>query len=145
MSLTCNYIGQLSDDALLFEAVQEYFAEGVKAGQFPSYREAPTGDESVLFVGSHAAPLAFATFFPVHTSGLWLDLFYVRPPHRRKGIGRHLLTGVKSWAHEHDFDRVLFGTLSTNSAMLGLARATGFGLEGHFLAGESGKVEATEA
>jgi GNAT superfamily N-acetyltransferase len=96
--------------------------------------------ESSLF-GEHPAaealiaeragePAGYAVFFRTFSSflarpGIWLEDIFVRPPHRRFGIGRALLAAVAARTREQGGERLEWAALDWNELALGFYRGLG--------------------
>ncbi|MBV9919137.1 MAG: GNAT family N-acetyltransferase [Solirubrobacterales bacterium] len=75
-------------------------------------------------------PVGFALFFTTFSTwlcrpGIYLEDLYVRPAHRRSGIGRLLLTHVARVAVERGCGRLDWSALSWNTPALEFYRALG--------------------
>lgn len=114
-----------------YDFVKAGFEIGQAAGDFPAYRNGPTGEEMVALATDGEDLLGFATFYHAgEPERVWLDLLWVAPPHRHKSAGTRLLAAVVAYSERHGL-ALEFGTLSSNKAMQGLA--TSFGLEPYVL------------
>lgn len=128
-----NYVeADLSDDAALMVA-NLFLTWGSEEGVMPDDRTPITEEEDAIFAcvddGSvENGIVGGAVFFnpESHPEMLFLDVLWVSPDYRRKGIGRALIQRVCAIAAERGLAKVEFGTLVTNSAMQGLGRALGF-------------------
>jgi GNAT superfamily N-acetyltransferase len=74
--------------------------------------------------------LGYALFFPTFSSflaseGVWLEDLFVRPSHRRAGVGRALLAAVASRVHERGGERLEWAALDWNELALGFYRRLG--------------------
>lgn len=69
---------------------------------------------------------------PEDADYLWLDILYVMPEFRRRGIGRQLIGEVRRIAMAEGFGLLGLGTTSANVAMLSLVRETNFGGGSHY-------------
>jgi GNAT superfamily N-acetyltransferase len=72
----------------------------------------------------------YALFFPTFSSflaspGMWLEDLFVRPAHRRHGIGRALLAAVAARTRERGGERLEWAALDWNELALGFYRALG--------------------
>ncbi len=72
----------------------------------------------------------YALYFPTFSSflasaGIWLEDLFVRPPHRRFGIGRALLAAVAARARERGGERLEWAALDWNELALGFYRGLG--------------------
>jgi GNAT superfamily N-acetyltransferase len=72
----------------------------------------------------------YALYFPTFSSflaspGIWLEDLFVRPPHRRFGIGRALLAAVAARARERGGERLEWAALDWNELALGFYRRLG--------------------
>lgn len=59
----------------------------------------------------------------------WVDILGVRPPYRRKGIGRALLADGIDWILDRGMDTVHLGVFARNEKALGLYLSFGFSKE----------------
>lgn len=76
------------------------------------------------------AAVGFALFFHNYSTflsrpGIYLEDLYVRPEHRRKGIGKALLNRVIEIARERDCDRVEWLVLDWNSRAIDFYKRLG--------------------
>ena len=70
--------------------------------------------------------LYFTTFSSFLASpGIWLEDLFVRPAHRRFGIGRALLSAVAARARERGAERLEWAALDWNELALGFYRGLG--------------------
>ncbi len=72
--------------------------------------------------GSHRA-IGYALYFPTFSSflastGIWLEDLFVRPAHRRAGVGRALLAAVAARLREHGGARLEWAALDWNEPAL---------------------------
>jgi GNAT superfamily N-acetyltransferase len=72
----------------------------------------------------------YALFFPTFSSflasaGMWLEDLFVRPAHRRHGVGRALLAAVAARTRERGGERLEWAALDWNELALGFYRALG--------------------
>jgi GNAT superfamily N-acetyltransferase len=72
----------------------------------------------------------YAVYFPTFSSflassGIWLEDLFVRPPHRRFGVGRALLSAVAARARERGGERLEWAALDWNELALGFYRGIG--------------------
>ncbi len=72
--------------------------------------------------GSHAA-VGYALYFPTFSSflastGIWLEDLFVRPAHRRAGVGRALLAAVAARLRERGGARLEWAALDWNEPAL---------------------------
>jgi len=79
----------------------------------------PQSRTEVLLGYSGAEPVAFAVYFHNFSTflgrkGLYLEDLYVRPEHRRRGIGRAMLLRVARIAAERDCGRLEWSVLDWN-------------------------------
>jgi len=129
MNITIDGVSTLSVDQYNF--VRAGFDAGTAEGSWPTWRHGPTEEEQVALAVEGDTLLGFATFFHAgDVERVWLDLLWVAPEHRRKSAGTRLLAAVVAYGARHGL-AVEFGTLSSNSAMQGLA--TSVGLEPYVL------------
>ena len=72
----------------------------------------------------------YAVYFPTFSSflassGIWLEDLFVRPPHRRFGVGRALLSAVAARTRERGGERLEWAALDWNELALGFYRGIG--------------------
>jgi GNAT superfamily N-acetyltransferase len=117
------------------------------------FGERPAAAALLAEVGGETAGYAlyyptFSTFLAIQ--GVWLEDLFVRPGHRKGGIGRALLAAVAAAARERGAERLEWSALDWNELALGFYRGLGaqqmnqwithrlIGPELERLAGESG-------
>lgn len=82
----------------------------------------------VIWIGAHAAPDAFATFCVLEgQTTVWLDILYVEPGFRGKGLGLLLLQIVEQASRLNGYKSMQLGTGPLNLAMQRLALKAGWG------------------
>ena len=72
----------------------------------------------------------YAVYFPTFSSflassGIWLEDLFVRPPHRRFGVGRALLSAVAARTRARGGERLEWAALDWNELALGFYRGIG--------------------
>ena len=92
------------------------------------FGERPAAEALIAERGGAAA--GYAVFFSTFSSflarpGIWLEDIFVRPPHRRFGIGRALLAAVAARTLEHGGERLEWAALDWNELALGFYRGLG--------------------
>ena len=75
-------------------------------------------------------PAGYALFFATYSTflarpGIWLEDLFVRPPHRRFGVGRRLLAAVAARTRERGGARLEWAALDWNELALGFYRGLG--------------------
>jgi GNAT superfamily N-acetyltransferase len=112
----------------------------------------PAAEALIAERGSEAA--GYALFFPTFSSflciqGVWLEDLFVRPAHRRAGVGKALLAAVAARVHERGGERLEWAALDWNELALGFYRGIGARTMGewitHRLVGEELQLLAAEA
>lgn len=83
-----------------------------------------------LIALAEAEPVGFAIFFHNYSTftgrpGLYLEDLYVRPTHRRQGIGQRLLTRLAEIAIERDCARMEWSVLTWNTPAIEFYRRLG--------------------
>ncbi len=78
--------------------------------------------EAVVFVANDGStPVGFTLLYPLHSSlslrPIWvLNDLYVRPDHRRSGVGRALLRRARAFAHDSGAEYLTLETAVDNPA-----------------------------
>jgi GNAT superfamily N-acetyltransferase len=119
-----------ADAELIFSLVRE-LAEYERApeevkGDPAMLREALFGTDpqaEALIAEIDDEPVGFALFFTTFStwecrSGLWLEDLYVRPEHRRSGVGGQLLSRLGAIARERGCARLEWAALDWNAPAL---------------------------
>ena len=115
---------RVGDNAELMAAVKRLFNAGRAEGAFAVYgREVPTGNESVVWIGEPGNPEGFATAVDIEGGRVWVDLLYVQPEFRRRGIATALVEAVAADAARRGRSDVLFGSMVGNVAMIAFSAA----------------------
>ncbi len=75
-------------------------------------------------------PAGYAVYFPTFSTflaiqGVWLEDLFVRPSHRRKGLGRLLLAAVAARTRERGGERLEWAALDWNELALDFYRGLG--------------------
>jgi GNAT superfamily N-acetyltransferase len=88
----------------------------------------PAAEALIAELGGELA--GYALFFPTFSSflaseGIWLEDLFVRPSHRRAGIGRALLAAVAARVRERGGERLEWAALDWNELALGFYRGIG--------------------
>lgn len=88
----------------------------------------PAAQALIAQVGEQVAGYAlyfqtFSTFLAL--PGIWLEDLYVRPAHRRAGVGRALLSAVAAVVRERGGERLEWSALDWNELALGFYRGLG--------------------
>jgi GNAT superfamily N-acetyltransferase len=83
-----------------------------------------------LIAEREGAPAGYAMFFATFSSflaspGIWLEDLFVRPAHRRFGVGRALLAAVAARTRELGGARLEWAALDWNELALGFYRGLG--------------------
>jgi GNAT superfamily N-acetyltransferase len=100
------------------------------------FGERPVAEAIIAEREGEAAGYAiyFATFSSFLTSpGIWLEDLFVRPPHRRFGIGRALLAAVAARTRERGGQRLEWAALDWNELALGFYRRLGASTMGEWV------------
>jgi GNAT superfamily N-acetyltransferase len=116
------------------------------------FGERPVAEALIAERGGEAA--GYALFFPTFSSflamqGVWLEDLFVRPAHRRAGVGKALLAAVAASVRERGGERLEWAALDWNELALGFYRGIGAQTMGewitHRLVGEPLRRLAGEA
>ena len=92
------------------------------------FGERPAAEALIAECGSQVA--GYALFFPTFSTfltiqGVWLEDLFVRPAHRRSGVGKALLRAVAAHARERGGERLEWAALDWNELALGFYRGIG--------------------
>jgi GNAT superfamily N-acetyltransferase len=92
------------------------------------FGERPAAEALIAQQGGQAA--GYALFFPTFSSflaiqGVWLEDLFVRPSHRRAGVGKALLAAVAGRVRERGGGRLEWAALDWNELALGFYRGIG--------------------
>ena len=92
------------------------------------FGERPAAEALIAEHGGEVA--GYAVFFPTFSSflaiqGIWLEDLFVRPAHRRAGIGRALLATVAATLRARGGERLEWSALDWNELALGFYRSLG--------------------
>lgn len=92
------------------------------------FGERPAAEALIAEHGSQAA--GYALFYPTFSTflaiqGVWLEDLFVRPAHRRAGVGKALLAAVAARARERGGERLEWSALDWNELALGFYRGIG--------------------
>jgi GNAT superfamily N-acetyltransferase len=116
------------------------------------FSERPAAEALIAEHGGE--PAGYALFFPTFSSflarpGIWLEDLFVRPSHRRAGIGRALLAAVAARVRDTGGERLEWAALDWNELALGFYRGLAAETMGewitHRLIGEPLRRLAAEA
>ncbi len=88
----------------------------------------PAAEALIAERGSEAA--GYALFYPTFSTflaiqGVWLEDLFVRPKHRRAGVGKALLAAVAAELRERGGERLEWSALDWNELALGFYRGIG--------------------
>jgi GNAT superfamily N-acetyltransferase len=92
------------------------------------FAERPAATALIAERGGQAA--GYALFFPTFSSflassGVWLEDLFVRPVHRREGVGKALLAAVAAHVRDSGGGRLEWAALNWNELALGFYRSVG--------------------
>jgi GNAT superfamily N-acetyltransferase len=92
------------------------------------FGERPAAEALIAEVGGDAA--GYAVFCPTFSTfranqGIWLEDLFVRPAHRRAGVGRALLSAVAARLRDRGGERLEWSALTWNELALGFYRGIG--------------------
>lgn len=124
--LSIEYLQELRDDAKARTFVHDRLGQAQAAGLIPQ-RKPPADDSGVAIAVAPSDHWAgFATFYETTDGRLWLDVLWVEPDWRRRGVGRQLLEAVRHAARSCDLAGVALGHAEHNAPMLALMRRAGW-------------------
>lgn len=92
------------------------------------FGELPAAEALIAERGSETA--GYALFYPTFSTflaiqGVWLEDLFVRPAHRRAGVGKALLAAVAARVRERGGERLEWAALDWNELALGFYRRVG--------------------
>ena len=105
----------------IFRATEERLEQAL-------FSERAVAEALIAERGREAA--GYAVYFPTFSSflassGIWLEDLFVRPRHRRFGVGRALLSAVAARTRERGGERLEWAALDWNELALGFYRGIG--------------------
>ncbi len=92
------------------------------------FGERPAAEALIAELGGE--PAGYALFFPTFSTflaiqGVWLEDLFVRPEHRKAGVGKALLASVAARAHARGAGRLEWSALDWNALALGFYESIG--------------------
>jgi GNAT superfamily N-acetyltransferase len=92
------------------------------------FGERPAAEALIAELGGETA--GYAVFFPTFSTflaiqGVWLEDIYVRPAHRKAGVGRALIAAVAARTRERGGERLEWSALNWNELALGFYGSLG--------------------
>ncbi len=83
----------------------------------------PAAEALIAELEDPRAVIGYALYFPTFSSflasrGVWLEDLFVRPAHRREGVGQALLAAVAARLREHGGERLEWAALDWNEPAL---------------------------
>jgi GNAT superfamily N-acetyltransferase len=92
------------------------------------FGERPAAEALIAELGAETA--GYAVFYPTFSSflaiqGIWLEDLFVRPVHRKAGVGRALLAAVAATLVDRGGQRLEWSALDWNELALGFYRGLG--------------------
>jgi GNAT superfamily N-acetyltransferase len=127
--LTVEGPAKLDGNRDLFVAILAQVEDAQVAGEITKDRLPPDSESWAFWIGPAFKPPAFATFYEVGLDRVWLDILYVAPGARRIGLATKLIEAVRRESRARGCERILFGTLPSNVAMVALAGRQGFNVD----------------
>ncbi len=90
----------------------------------------PPAAEALIAEAEDGEPAGYAIFFSTFSTflciqGIWLEDLFVRPAHRRGGLGRALLAAVAARLRERGGERLEWSALTWNDLALGFYHGLG--------------------
>jgi GNAT superfamily N-acetyltransferase len=112
-------------------ATEEQLSEALFGAQ-------PTVEALIAEQPGTGAAIGYAMFFPTFSTflastGLWLEDLFVRPAHRRGGVGRALLAAVAARLRERGGQRLEWAALDWNEPALRFYRGLGARTQGEWI------------
>jgi GNAT superfamily N-acetyltransferase len=109
---------------VFMDAAARILRSGIDEGAFPADRSPPSGE--VIWAGERNDPFGLATLLHDPAVGLWIDLLWVTPTVRGRGVGSALIAKAADIARERAIPGLSFGALFTNVGMTKFALKQGF-------------------
>ena len=125
LALHMRHVRHLDEDRGVAGMVLDRFRAAQRAGNIPR-RPAPRDDDSVVVARDGETFAGFATYYPVNDKRLWLDVLWIEPNHRRRGVAVRLLHEVELAAQRRHLRGLLLGHDQNNAAMTALMQHAGW-------------------
>jgi GNAT superfamily N-acetyltransferase len=111
-----------------FEKLEHEFTATAESLHAALFRSQPAA--GALLARVDGEPAGYVIYFPTFSSftgraGVWLDDLYVRPPFRKRGLGRRLIEAVARMAAERGCARFEWLALDWNERALEFYRGLG--------------------
>ena len=119
---------ELFGDLAVYEKIEHELDATPELVARALFGERPVAEALIAVRGEEAA--GYAIFFSTFSSfrgreGVWLEDLFVRPAHRRAGVGRALLATVAARVRERDGARLEWSALDWNELALSFYRGLG--------------------
>jgi GNAT superfamily N-acetyltransferase len=124
VGLLLGLVGELAE----YERLQDQLHATEELVSEALFGERPVAEALIAECGSE--PAGYALFYPTFSTflaiqGIWLEDLFVRPAHRRAGVGRALLAEVAAQVRERGGERLEWSALDWNELALGFYRGIG--------------------
>lgn len=113
------------EEPIMTDMARQMLLAAKVSGAIPEDRADIVGTEFAVFAMDGPSYVGMATFYEPEPCLYWLDVLYVLPAYRRRGIGRQMVEAVVAEAREAGAATVQCGTMASNSAMHALAAQVG--------------------
>ena len=127
---------ELFRDLAVYEQIEHELDATPQLLERALFGERPVAEALIAMLGEEAAGYAlfFTTFSSFHgREGVWLEDLFVRPAHRRAGVGRALLAAVAARMHAREGARLEWSALDWNELALSFYRGLGASTMGHWV------------
>ncbi len=111
----------------VFDAILDSLAAAQAAGDMPARHAPPPRESSIVFwIGTKRGLTAYASVFEPFDGVIWLDVLWVAPAYRGRGLGKAMVATVAAIARDNGMKKMEFGTQPENAGMRGLGALLGF-------------------